>query len=106
MARYKLKVVTQRLEGSSGQNFLSSASKGTNEHFFGGMSVPAGIYEVFQLSRESVALMSRLEEQALRDRGMEPLKSRVVRIVFGIVKSDKGEHVLGVKSLDAEAVKQ
>jgi hypothetical protein len=105
MKRYKLKVVTRKIEGGRrGQNFLSSASRGSTERYFGGLEVPAGIYEIFQLSRESVALMSRLEEEALMEEGLEPLKSRVIRIVFGIVEDGKGGYVLGVKSLEAEAV--
>lgn len=105
MQRYQLKVVTRRLEaGRRGQNFLSSASRGSSERYFGGMEVPAGVYEIFQLSRGSVALMSRLEEDALRKKGLEPMKSRVVRIVFGIVEDGKGGYALGVKSLEAEAV--
>lgn len=105
MKRYNLKVVTRRIEGGRrGQSFLSSASRGTSERYFGGMAVPSGVYEVFLLSRESVALMSRLEENALIAKGLEPLKSRVIRIVFGIVEDNKGGHALGVKSLEAEAV--
>ncbi len=105
MQRYKLKVVTRHIDGGGrGQNFLSSASRGENERYFGGGPVPSGVYEIFQLSRDSVAVMSRLEEDALKKRGMEPLKSRVVKIVFGIVKEGKEKYVLGVKSLEAEVV--
>jgi len=105
MKRYNLKVVTRTIKGGRrGQSFLSSASRGKSEQYFGGMAVPDGVYEVFQLSRESVALMSRLEEEALRKDGFEPVKSRVIRIVFGIVKQNDGSYVLGVKSLEAEAV--
>lgn len=106
MDRYKLKVVTRKMKaGQGGQNFLSSASKGKSERFFGGLrTMEEGIYEVFQLSRDSVAHMSRLEEQALRAKGLEPLKARVIHITFGIVKSESGEYELGVKSLEAEPV--
>lgn len=106
MDRYKLKVVTRKMKaGQGGQNFLSSASKGESERFFGGLrTMQEGIYEVFQLSRDSVAHMSRLEEQALRTKGMEPLKARVIHITFGIVKTESGEYELGVKSLEAEPV--
>lgn len=105
MNRYKLKVVTRHIKGGQrGQSFLSSASRGANDTYFGGGAVPEGVYEIFQLSRDSVALMSRLEEEALKKRGLEPLKSRVINIVFGIVKSGNDSYVLGVKSLEAEAV--
>lgn len=105
MKRYKLKVVTRHIPaGQRGQSFLSSASRGANETYFGGGAVPEGVYEVFQLSRDSVALMSRLEEEALKQRGLEPLKSRVIHINFGIVKDGDEGYVLGVKSMEAEAV--
>ncbi len=106
MERYKLKVVTRRMKaGQGGQNFLSSASKGSSERFFGGLrTLEEGIYEIFQLSRDSVALMSRLEEEALKKEGLEPLKARVVHITFGIVKTEDGKYELGVKSLEAEPV--
>lgn len=105
MARYHLKVVTQHIAGGRrGQTFLSTASRGPTERYFGGMSVPEGLYEVFQLNRDTVALMSRLEEEALKKQGLEPLQSRVIRIVFGIVKTGEDQYELGVKSLEAEKV--
>lgn len=104
MDRYNLHVTMQTVKGGRrGQSFLSSAASG-GDQYFGGMTVPAGVYEVFQLSRETVALMSRLEEKALCDRGFEPLRARVIRIVFGIVETKNGEYALGVKSLEAESV--
>ncbi len=105
MNRYNLRVVLREFKaGSRGQNFLSSASKGPGEQYFGGLSVPPGVYEVFQLNQETVGLMSRLEEDAIREQGLEPLKTRVIRVVFGIVNSAGGGYELGVLSLDAERV--
>jgi len=105
MQRYHLNIVTKEIRGGrTGDSFLSSASRGPNEHYFGGLTVPEGVYEVFQLNRETVALMSRLEEDALKQRGLEPLKTRISHIVFGIVKSDDGHYELGVKSLKADRV--
>lgn len=108
MNRYKLRIEHRQIDGGHrGQNFLSSATRGPADNYLGGrFDVPAGIYEVFLLSRESVAIMSRLEEQALKDEGYEPLKARITKIVFGIVKAEDGEYKLGVKSLDAQAVLQ
>lgn len=105
MNRYNLRVVLREFKsGSRGQNFLSSASKGPGEQYFGGLSVPPGVYEVFQLNQETVGLMSRLEEDAIRKQGLEPLKTRVIRVVFGIVNSEGGGYELGVLSLEAERV--
>jgi hypothetical protein len=105
MKRYKLQVVVKEITGGrQGQSFLSAASRGPGEHYFGGATAAAGVYEVFQLNRDTVALMSRLEEKAIRERGMEPLQTRVIRIVFGIVETPKGGYELGVKSLEAEKV--
>lgn len=105
MRRYKLQVVLREYrQGGRGASFLSSASRGPGERFFGGLSVPPGVYEVFQLNQETVGLMSQLEEKAIRERGLEPLKSRVIHIVFGIVNSPAGGYELGVQSLEVEKV--
>lgn len=105
MDRYGLQIVMQEMPaGRQGQSFLSSASRGGNDRYFGGMTAEAGVYEVFRLSRQSVAEMSRLEEQAIKERGMEPMRTRVIKIVFGIVKAKSGSYDLGVKTFEAEAV--
>src|SRR5690606_20301382 len=79
MKRYGLRVVQRELKaGFAGQNFLSSASRGGTDKYFGGMIAQPGVYEVFQLSRQSVAHMSRLEEAAIKERGMNPLQTRVI----------------------------
>lgn len=105
MERHRLRVVQQEIRGGRrGQSFLSSASRGAGERYFGGMDVPEGVYDVFQLNRETVATMSLLEENALKEQGFQPLKARVVRIVFGIVQAADGSYDLGVKLLEAEKV--
>lgn len=105
MERHRLRVVQQDVRaGRRGQSFLSSAVRGVGERYFGGMDVPEGVYDVFQLNRETVATMSRLEENALKEQGFQPLQARVIRIVFGIVKASDGTYDLGVKLLEAEKV--
>lgn len=102
MARYDMRIETKRMKGTA-QNFLSSASDSGGK-YFGGMSVPEGIYEVWQLSRKAVAKMATLEEDAIIERGMKPEKTRVVRIVYGIVKTSESEYDLGVLHFEAEPI--
>lgn len=102
MNRYDMRIETKRMKGST-QNFLSSAS-GSSGTYFTGSEVPDGIYEVWQLSRKAVSKMAHLEEEAIKAKGMNPEKTRVKKIVYGIVRTSDGGHDLGVTYFDAEPI--
>ncbi len=103
MQRYRLRIVRKYVSGKSRQSFLSSAATDGSDRFFATPDHPPGIYEVFELSRESVAAMSRLEESELKRRGLPVDRTRVKRVVFGIVETG-GTFDLGVKAFEWEGI--
>lgn len=103
MARYRMQVKMKVVQGGSNQSFLSSASSNRGDTFLADRNSPPGLYQVFELSRDAVNKMSSLEEQAIRSRGMDPERTHVKRIRFGVVQSDGG-YDLGVVELEAEPV--
>jgi hypothetical protein len=103
MQRYRLRVTQKYVSGKSRQSFLSSAATDTSDRYFAAPDPPPGVYEVFELSRDSVAAMSRLEESELKRRGLPVDRTRVKRVVFGIVETGR-TFDLGVKAFEWEAI--
>lgn len=103
MQRYRLRVSERYVPARSVQTYLSSAADGRG-HFTASPFREAGIYQVFELSRESVAAMSRLEEAELHARRLDPEKTRVTLVKFGIVRNKLGQHDLGVLDFQWERV--
>lgn len=84
---------------NAGRSFLNAAE--TDSGRFTNTS-GEGYYDVFVLSPKALNLMTRLELQALFDRGFDPVRSRVRSIVFGIVIDSEGGYSLGVVDIDVE----
>ena len=63
-----------------------------------------GTFRVFSFGAAALGRMVQLEEDALRAKGFDPVRSRVVRVDFGIVRTGKG-YDLGVKKIEAEPVR-
>lgn len=103
MAKYRLKITQRVISGGSNQNFLSSASGPEGQAYVADRSNRPGLYQVFEVSRVAMAKMSKLEEEAIRQRGLDPSSTHVKRIKFGIVVTPAG-HDLGVLEFDAEPV--
>jgi hypothetical protein len=104
MARYRLRVTEKVVTGASNQNFLSSAATSKDNRYYASRDNQPGLYQVFELSRDAVAVMSRLEEQEIRRRNLDIERTRVTRVKFGIVESGTGEYDLGIVSFEAAAV--
>ncbi len=101
MSRYRLKVTVKAVPGGSNQSFLSSAASQSGDRFFADRRSPAGIYQVFELSKLAVAKMSRLEEQEILRRGLKPETANVRRVKYGIVETADG-HDLGVTEFELQ----
>lgn len=84
---------------NAGRSFLNAAE--TDSGRFTNTEAE-GYYDVFVLSPKALNLMTRLEVQALFDRGFEPARSRVRSIVFGIVLDSEGGYSLGVVDMEVE----
>ena len=104
MAKYRMSIREKYVSGRNTQSFLSSAATEGDERFYATRAPTPGIYTVFQLSREAVAHMSRLEEQEIRRRGLKPESTRVTRVVFGISASPSGAPDLGIRVFEWERV--
>jgi len=98
LQRYKMKILWGYIDGPGGYNFLNSASTGDGTYL---RRSGTGWGQVFQLSTEAVAKMASLETEEIRRRGLDPLKTRVVETVFGIVPAGN-DHDLGVVKMDVE----
>ena len=98
LQRYKMKILWGYIDGPGGYNFLNSASTGDGTYL---RRSGTGWGQVFQLSTEAVAKMASLETEEIRRRGLDPLKTRVVETVFGIVKAG-ADYDLGVVKMEVE----
>ena len=104
MAKHRLSIREKFVSGADSQSFLSSAATQGDERFFAARAPRPGIYTVFQLSREAIAHMSRLEEQEIRRRGLKPESTRVTRVVFGVTTGASGTPDLGIRTFEWDSV--
>ena len=102
MGKYRMRIVDKFVSGKNSQSFLSSASTGGNDRYYATSAPRPGIYSVFEMSRESVAKMSILEEHEIRKRGLRPKTTKVSRVVFGIVPNTNGEPDLGIIAFESQ----
>ena len=102
MGKYRMRIVDKFVSGKNSQSFLSSASTAENDRYYATNAPRPGIYSVFEMSRESVAKMSILEEHEIRKRGLRPTTTKVSRVVFGVVPNINGEPDLGIIAFESE----
>jgi hypothetical protein len=95
-ARYGIRVGMKYLDGSEGgYGFLNQASTDAGVY----VNRPGrGPQLVFSYGSTAVAKMLQLEREALRARGQDPARARVIEVEFGIVKSRAG-YDLGVRDI-------
>jgi hypothetical protein len=65
----------------------------------------AGYAEVFVCSPKAVSMMATMETQAIMARGLDPGRTRVRSVTFGIVMDADGRHAMGVTNLETEQVR-
>ena len=97
LARYGIETTVARLDGKgSSYGFLNRAktSAGTFYNRAG-----KGVYRVFSIPQALIPELVRMEVDALRRRGMDPARTRVLRVDYGIVNTTRG-YALGVKDLE------
>ncbi|MEI7634899.1 MAG: hypothetical protein WCK47_11540 [bacterium] len=104
MTRYRLRITRQTLRKPSNQSFLSTAADASGDRYYADNTAPPGVYEVFELSRESVAKMSRMEEEEIKRRSLDLEHTRVTRVKFGIVEVPPGKYDIGILFMNAEPI--
>jgi hypothetical protein len=92
MQRYGLRIEKRFVASASSTTFLSQAVTPDQKRFLGGGPSPPGIYEVFELTPQAVARMSRLEEEAIRQQGRDPAKTAITKVVFGLAQQSDGTY--------------
>lgn len=100
--RYGIKIAVQVLDGSTGgYSFLNQArtSSGTYHNRVG-----KGMYQVFSFGQVAVGRMMQLDLDEMKRRGLNPAKTRVIEVEYGIVSTKRG-HDLGILKFKAAPLK-
>lgn len=101
LGRYGIRMLSGAADSGrdSGASFLNSAR--TEDGRF--VNTQGGSMKVFRYGERAVARMMQLESDALVREGYDPMQTRVVRVVFGVVPSGTG-YDLGVTKLEVAPI--
>jgi len=100
-ARYGITIQVRRVEGGSPQSYVNAVTTDHGTYLSSGGS---GVFEVMTLSKKVLARIAELEEQELRKRNLDPLRSRVIEVVFGLREDDRGLVDLVITRFRAEPI--
>ncbi len=96
--RYGIKIMVEYMDGKpKGYSFLNQAQTAGGTYF---NRSGQGVFQVFSYSQAAVAKMMQLEVAELQRRGMDPARTRVIEVHYGIVQTTAG-YDLGIKKMDA-----
>jgi len=100
--RFHIKIQIKYLSGGSHSGFVNAVitDRGTYESHGG-----SGYYEVMTISPQLNRRMAQLELQELQRRHLDPLRTRVIEIVFGLREDEDGRVDLCVTRFKAEPIK-
>jgi len=101
MTKYRISVQNKRVSGGSHQSYINAVT--TNRGTYVNSGAP-GYYEVMTLSKEVLARMAELEEAELLKRNLDPKRSRVLEVVFGLREAPSGDVDLAVTRFRAEPI--
>lgn len=101
MKRYDIRIEQKYVGPNTNPSFLSYAETQGGVYL---NSQGPGYFEVFVLSREAMAKMSQLEMHELQKRNLDPEHTTVVRVVFGILRTNEG-HDLGIIDFECREFK-
>lgn len=104
LARYGISIEFRNVElDGETRSFLNSAT--TEAGTFTSVQ-REGYYEVFVMSAKALSMLSSMQLRALQDRGHDPMRTRVTKIVYGIVKDEEfGDYGLGVTEMEVEVIR-
>jgi len=101
MARYDIKIEKKMVKATSTRSYINAVVTDRGSYVNTG---GPGYCEVMVLSKKTLARIAELEEQELRKRKMDPLRSRVLEVVFGLREDENGQVELVVTRFRAEAI--
>lgn len=101
MRRYNIKIEHKYVHRGSSTSYINTVITDRGNYLNRGGT---GYFEVMTLSKQLLAHMAVLEEQELRKRDLDPLRSHVREIVFGLRETPRGQVDLVVTRFRAEAV--
>jgi hypothetical protein len=100
LERYNIRISIRYISADKASTYLNLAETRKGTYY----SRPgSGIYEVFQLSRKAVTKMVGLEIEEMKRRGLDPNRTRVIEVHFGIVKRGD-DYDLGIMKFKAEEI--
>lgn len=100
LQRYRIRI-TKKFISSDNDLFFLNKVQVQDKTFISGSGT--GYYEVFEIPLEAVKKMTLLEGMEFSARRLDPSKTRVKKIVFGIVQID-GEYDLGITVFEFEEI--
>lgn len=100
LQKYRIRITKKFISGENDVSFLNRVQI-QGKTFFSGKA--SGYYEVFEIPMEAVKKMTFLENMEFYKRKLDPSKTRVKKIVFGIVQNN-GEYDLGITTFEYEVI--
>ncbi len=92
LKKYGIRITQKYINGKNEMMFLNRARLGDKTFISQNQT---GYFEVFELSSKALKKLTLLEEAELAGRGLDPNNTRIIKIVFGVVRRD-GEYDLAV----------
>jgi len=102
MTRYRIKIQTRFVQGGSRQSYVNAVTTDDGTYLNSGGS---GYYQVMTLSKEVLARMAQLEEQELIKRNLNPERSLVREVVFGLREDGNRQVDIYVARFRAEPIR-
>lgn len=102
LQRYGFTYERRHITPSAGRSFLNAAV--TDQGVYTNQQAE-GVYDVLVHSSKSISIMTTREVEALARKGYDPARSRVIKVVFGIVRRENGQLDLDVTDLTAEQIR-
>ncbi|MBN1902596.1 hypothetical protein JW926_14825 [Candidatus Sumerlaeota bacterium] len=100
LQKYHIRITQKFISGDNNVFFLNKVEVQGKTFVSGNAS---GYYEVFEIPLEAVRKMTLLENLEFHKRKLDPSRTRVKKIVFGIVKIN-GEYDLGITKFEYEEI--
>jgi hypothetical protein len=100
LQKYRIRITKKFISGDNNVFFLNKVQVQDKTFISGSAS---GYYEVFEIPMEAVKKMTMLEGMEFSRRKLDPSRTRVKKVVFGIIQID-GDYDLGITAFEFEEI--